>query len=242
MFLLVFVFAIPLTRSVFFSRIPSPVRRVLMDDFSEGSAEACLEAAARSDPGARVVGYARVSTQDQNLDLQLDALGAAGCTRIYTDLGISGTRCSRPGLAEALGSLQAGDKLVVWRLDRLGRSLVHLLDIVGELQASGVAFESLKERIDTVSSGGRLMFHIMAALAEFERNLISERTRAGLSAAKDRGKRLGRPRALSEAECQQANERYLGGEPLEEIARSFSCSRATLLRWLSGGGPAKGGA
>jgi DNA invertase Pin-like site-specific DNA recombinase len=140
------------------------------------------------------IGYARVSTDDQKLDLQMNALDAAGCTRIFTDKGISGSKDERSGLTAARLALERGDTLVVWRLDRLGRSLNHLIKVIDELGKLGVQFQSLTENLDTTSAGGRLVFHIMAALAEFERALISERTKAGMQAAKARGVHVGRPR------------------------------------------------
>ncbi|WP_080431511.1 recombinase family protein [Burkholderia ubonensis] len=140
------------------------------------------------------IGYARVSTEEQCLDLQLSALKAAGCDTILSDHGVSGSRFDRPGLHEALRIAQVGDTLLVWRLDRLGRSLRHLLEAVNSLGQRGVEFASLTERIDTRSSTGMLMFHMIAALAEFERSLISERTRAGMAAARARGAKIGRPK------------------------------------------------
>src|SRR5438105_1817609 len=125
------------------------------------------------------VGYARVSTQDQTLDLQKDALEKIGCTKIFTDI-ISGAKAERKGLQEALAYVRAGDILVVWRLDRLGRSLKHLIEVVSNLEKRGIGFKSLTENIDTTTSGGRLVFHIFGALAEFERDIIRERTNAGL--------------------------------------------------------------
>src|SRR5579885_1809842 len=140
-------------------------------------------------------GYARVSTQDQTLDVQRDALKAAGCTRIFTDT-MSGAKAERPGLTEAFDHLRAGDTLVVWRLDRLGRTLKDLLDLVARLQRDGIAFKSLTEQLDTTTPTGTLIFHIFGALAEFERALIRERTQAGLAAARARGRNGGRPKAL----------------------------------------------
>ncbi|WP_345770914.1 recombinase family protein [Brucella intermedia] len=140
------------------------------------------------------IGYARVSTDLQKMDLQMDALNQAGCDYIFTDHGISGATVERPGLRQAIEMLQRGDTLVVWRLDRLGRSLVHLVEQVSSLGQQGIEFRSVTESIDTSSSGGKLLFHMIAALAEFERSLISERTKAGMAAAKLRGKHVGRPR------------------------------------------------
>src|SRR5919199_4696462 len=137
------------------------------------------------------IGYARVSTDEQNLDLQRDALQKADCELVFTDQ-VSGTKARRPGLEDALSHLRTGHTLVVWRLDRLGRSLRHLIDTVTDLQQSGIGFKSLQESIDTTSSGGKLIFHIFSSLAEFERDLIRERTQAGLEAARARGKVGGR--------------------------------------------------
>ena len=133
------------------------------------------------------IGYARVSTQEQTLALQQDALTKADCARVFTDTA-SGAKADRPGLEEALNFARAGDTLVVWKLDRLGRSLPHLLETVAGLQKRGVGFKSLTEQIDTTTSGGKLIFHIFASLAEFERDIISERTNAGLAAARARGR------------------------------------------------------
>ena len=142
-----------------------------------------------------LVGYARVSTTDQNLDLQTDALQAAGCERLYTDT-VSGAKVDRPGLTAALNTCRPGDTLVVWKLDRLGRSLPHLVETVRDLIACGVGFKSVQEQIDTTTAGGKLIFHIFASLAEFERDLIRERTNAGLSAARARGRKGGRPKGV----------------------------------------------
>src|SRR3954462_4884255 len=143
-----------------------------------------------------LIGYARVSTLDQTFALQQDALTVAGCEQLYTDTA-SGSVTDRPGLAQALSHLRSGDTLVVWRLDRLGRSLAHLIDTVRELQERGVGFRSLQEQIDTTTSGGKLVFHVFGALAEFERDLIRERTHSGLAAARKRGRLFGRPKVLS---------------------------------------------
>ena len=147
-----------------------------------------------------LIGYARVSTVDQNLALQRDALTAAGCERVFTDEGVSGSDTARRGLDGALAALGPGDTLVVWKLDRLGRSLSHLVSLIAELGARRVNFRSLSDPIDTASSGGRLVMHIMGALAEFERGLIVERTQAGIQAAKKRGVQLGRRPSLAPAQ------------------------------------------
>lgn len=143
-----------------------------------------------------LIGYARVSTDDQNLDLQIDALKQVKCDRIFCDQGYSGALRSRPALDEAMALLKPGDALVTWKLDRLGRSLSHLISFIAELEGRGVAFRSISDAIDTRTAGGRLQFHMLGALAEFERSLISERTKAGIAAARARGKKLGRPAKL----------------------------------------------
>src|ERR687883_2129500 len=147
------------------------------------------------------IGYARVSTDEQNLDLQLSALERADCKQIFTDK-VTGTKAERKGLNDALSHLRSGDTLVVWRLDRLGRSLRHLIDTVTTLQERGIGFKSLTESIDTTTSGGKLVFHIFGALAEFEREIVRERTQAGLTSARSRGKVGGRPKVLSAKEVQ----------------------------------------
>ncbi len=175
------------------------------------------------------IGYARVSTQDQNLALQLRALESTGCERIYTDQGYSGSTTARPGLKQAMQALQCGDTFVVWRLDRLGRSLVSLVDMVSRLKEGGVEFVSLSEHIDTASSAGRLVFHMMAALAEFERSLISERTRAGMAAARYQGRHMGRPLALTEEQLKEARVE-LQREPIAEVAQRYGIHPRTLQR------------
>jgi DNA invertase Pin-like site-specific DNA recombinase len=178
-------------------------------------------------------GYARVSTDEQNLGLQLDALEAAGCEAIYRDEGISGAATRRPGLDELLAALQPGDVLVVWRLDRLGRSLQHLIAVIDELAARGVGFRSLCDNIETTTAGGKLIFHIFGALAEFERSLIGERTKAGLKAARKRGKRLGRPQSLTEAQLSHAAHMIrTKQETASGMAEMFGVDRSTLHRAL----------
>jgi DNA invertase Pin-like site-specific DNA recombinase len=179
-----------------------------------------------------LVGYARVSTQDQNLDLQKDALKKAGCERILVDQA-SGAKSERPGYNAAMQVLRKGDTLVVWRLDRLGRSLSHLLKIVKELEARQIDLKSLQESIDTGTSTGTLIFHMFGALAEFERNLIRERTMAGLTAAKARGKKGGRPKALDEYKREVAVKLYHEGKhTAQEVARIMGISRGTLYNYL----------
>lgn len=156
-----------------------------------------------------IIGYARVSTDDQNLDLQMDALSRAGCARIFTDQGVSGATIEREGLSQAIAAVGKGDVLVVWKLDRLGRSLSFLISLIEKLRNDGAGFESLSDGIDTTAAGGKLVFHIMGALAEFERGLISERSKAGMQAARKRGKHIGRPVKLSREQINHAAQMVL---------------------------------
>jgi DNA invertase Pin-like site-specific DNA recombinase len=177
-----------------------------------------------------LIGYARVSTHDQTLNLQQDALQKAGCTKIFTDTA-SGAKTERKGLEEALNYVRKGDTLVVWRLDRLGRSLPHLITTMTDLEERGIGFKSLTENIDTTTSGGKLIFHIFGALAEFERNLIRERTNAGLTAARERGRIGGRPKALTPRQIPIAQSLY--DDPknsIAEICRTLKISKTTLYR------------
>jgi len=179
-----------------------------------------------------LIGYARVSTQDQNLDLQRDALEKARCEQIFTD-SVSGTKARRPGLEDALSHLRTGDTLVVWRLDRLGRSLRHLIDTVTNLQEKGVGFKSLTESIDTTTSGGRLVFNIFSSLAQFETEIIKERTQAGLQAARARGRTGGRRKALTEKQVQQLKQLAADkSSSVEEICKTFGISRMTFYRYV----------
>lgn len=175
------------------------------------------------------IGYARVSTEDQRLDLQLTALKRAGCVKVFKDHGLSGSAMARPGLKRMLASLRSGQTLVVWRLDRLGRSLVGLVEIVDELGRRGIDFQSLTEEVNTASPGGRLVFHIMAALAEFERTLISERTKAGMAEAQRRGSHVGRPPILSEQQVAEAI-RAVETELIKSIAARYGIHARTLQR------------
>ncbi|MDF3053192.1 MAG: recombinase family protein [Geminicoccaceae bacterium] len=179
------------------------------------------------------IGYARVSTGEQTLDLQLDALAKAGCGKIYQETA-SGAKAERPVLAEVLGYLRPGDTLVVWRLDRLGRSLKHLIETVSLLAERGIGFKSLTEQIDTTTPGGKLIFHVFGALAEFERDVIRERTNAGLAAARARGRLGGRPRKLVDAkQLELARTLYDGGQTdIATICQTLGISRATLYRYL----------
>jgi DNA invertase Pin-like site-specific DNA recombinase len=178
------------------------------------------------------VGYARVSSASQNLDGQTDALRAAGCEKIFADAA-SGKLAERPELSLCLGYLRAGDTLVVWRLDRLGRSLRHLVETVNVLAERGVAFASLHEGIDTTTSTGRLVFHIFAALAEFERELIAERAAVGRAAARVHGRVGGRPAKLSPEQVRLARVRYAARDvTVAEIAKAFGVGRGTIYRAL----------
>ena len=176
------------------------------------------------------IGYIRVSTVDQNLDLQQDALHKAGCEKIYQDV-TSGSKSERPGLGKLKDHLRSGDTLVVWRLDRLGRTLRDLIDWVNWLDEEGIAFKSLQEAIDTSTSGGRLIFHMFGALAEFERNLIRERTNAGLASARARGRLGGRPQALDEKRKKLLVKVYEDKDhSIPEILEMFSISKSTLYK------------
>jgi DNA invertase Pin-like site-specific DNA recombinase len=180
------------------------------------------------------IGYARVSTSDQNLDLQRVALKAAECERIFSDEGLSGTTTRRPGLDAALAALSSGDTLVVWKIDRLGRSLAHLVQLIADLGTRGIAFRSLSDPIDTGSAGGRLVLHMMGALAEFERSLIVERTQAGMDAARRRGQKLGRKPALTPEQVAMAARMIDNGESARAVARSLKIGKSTLYRHLPG--------
>ena len=185
-----------------------------------------------------LIGYARVSTQEQTLALQEDALCGAGCERLFTDTA-SGAKTERRGLEAALAFARPGDTLVVWKLDRLGRSLRHLIEVVTGLEEREVGFKSLTEQLDTTTSGGKLIFHLFAALSEFERDVIRERTRAGLSAARARGRKGGHPRASSfddpkKVALAQAlyNDRT---HSIADICNSLRVSRSTLYRYVKTG-------
>lgn len=178
------------------------------------------------------VGYARVSTADQSLDLQIDALKQAGCEKVFHDIA-SGARTARPGLQDALAYVRRGDLLVVWRFDRLGRSLPHLIATVTTLEDRGVGFHSLQESIDTSTSGGKLIFHMFGALAEFERNLIRERTEAGLKAARARGRLGGRPKALDDKRQELLFKLYDEKQhSIAEICELVGISKTTLYDYL----------
>ena len=178
------------------------------------------------------VGYARVSTVDQNLDMQTDALKKEGCKEIFEDHA-SGAKADRDGLRKALEFMREGDTLVVWKLDRLGRSLKHLIDVINRLNDNKMYFKSVQESIDTASSGGKLIFHVFGALAEFERDMIRERTLAGIEAAKQRGRIGGRPKKMDKKKIALA--RTMHNDPsnsIGDICEILNISKSTLYRYL----------
>ena len=180
-----------------------------------------------------LIGYAQVSTDDQNLDLQRDALKGAGCERMFEDM-VSGAKADRTGLAAMMTVLRAGDTIVIWRLDRLGRSLKNLIELVERFESAKVGLRSLQENIDTTTSGGRLVFHLFGALAEFERNLIRERTQAGIAAARARGRMGGRPKQLDPDKLALAlrlhhEDKYT----IKEICQMMGISKSTLYNYLA---------
>lgn len=178
-----------------------------------------------------LIGYARVSTQDQNLELQIQALTQAGCQKIFEDK-ISGSRAERPGLAKTLEMLREGDTLVVWKLDRLGRSVKNLVDLVGDLYNQGIQFKSLTDAIDTATTSGRFFFHVMASLAEMERELTVERTRAGLEVARQLGRKGGRKRQMTDSKIESAKKLLANGVPPRDVAKNLGVSVPTLYRWI----------
>jgi DNA invertase Pin-like site-specific DNA recombinase len=200
-------------------KVRKPTRKTnLLTNFNGGS--------------AMRIGYARVSTHDQNLDLQKDALTKAGCEKVIVDVA-SGKQEKRSGLDRARDQLRKGDVLVVWRLDRLGRSLKHLIELMNELEVAEIGFCSLQESINTTTPGGKLVFHIFGALAEFERNLIRDRTKAGLDAARARGRKGGRPKALDAEQRTLAVDLYeRRTHTVEEICRTLGISKPTLYGYV----------
>ena len=182
--------------------------------------------------GMAAIGYARVSTTDQDLALQLDALAKAGCARVFEDRA-SGATTDRPGLAAALGFVREGDILTVWKLDRLGRSLPHLIETVNAMEARGVSFRSLTEAIDTTTLGGRLVFHIFGALGQFERDLIRERTRAGLDAATARGRQGGRKPVVTDEKLRRAQTLIIQGLTVREVAARVKVGKTALYAALA---------
>lgn len=178
-----------------------------------------------------LIGYARVSTQDQNLALQIEALTKAGCKKIFEDKS-SGSRAQRPGLVKVLEILREGDTLVVWKLDRPGRSVKNLVDLVGELHKQNIQFKSLTDAIDTGTASGRFFFHVMASLAEMERELTVERTRAGLEVARQLGRKGGRKRKMTDSKIESAKKLLANGIPPRDVAKNLGVSVPTLYRWI----------
>ena len=178
-----------------------------------------------------LIGYARVSTQDQNLDLQIDALTNAECKKIFHEK-TSGSRAIRPEFSKALEALREGDTLVVWKLDRLGRSVKNLVDLVGELHKLGIQFKSLADAIDTAPPSGRFFFHVMASLAQMERELTVERTRAGLEPARKLGRKGGRKRRMTDSKIESAKRLLANGVPPRDVALNLDVSIPTLYRWV----------
>ena len=180
-----------------------------------------------------IIGYARVSTTEQNLDLQLNALHAAGAERVFSDQGVSGSKTERPQLAAVLDHLRAGDTLAVWKLDRLGRNTRHVLEVIEELESRSVGFRSLTEAIDTTGPMGKAMLTIMAAFAQLERDTIIERTRAGLAAAAENNRHGGRPRKVDHATAAKVHELKAKGINATDIGKMLGVSRATVYRYLA---------
>lgn len=185
-----------------------------------------------------LIGYARVSTADQDPQLQLDALSAGGCARIFTDHGVSGAKTERPELDRCLDHLREGDVLAVWKLDRLGRNTVHVLQLIEELTQRGIGFRSLTEGLHTDGPMGKAMLTIMAAFAQLERDTMIERTRAGLAAAAANGRKGGRPRKVNDADAAKARALKAKNVTVPDIAKMLGCSRATVYRYLSNTEPA----
>ena len=178
-----------------------------------------------------LVGYARVSTLDQNLDLQLSALEEAGCEKLYQDQ-ISGTKANRPGLTMALEVLRKNDTLVVWKLDRLGRTVKGLIDLVNLLHQKEIHFKSITDNVDTSTPAGRFFFHVMASLAQMERELLAERTKAGLAAAKAKGRVGGRKRKMTQSKIESAKQLLASGSLPRDVAQNLGISVPTLYRWI----------
>jgi DNA invertase Pin-like site-specific DNA recombinase len=181
----------------------------------------------------QLVGYARVSSPDQNISMQIDALEKAGCEAIYTDDGISGAKQNRPGLKKALKALKPGDTLIVWKIDRMARSLLHLLTIAADFEKRGIQLRSLTEPIDTTTPAGRAFYQMTAVFAELQRSLIRENQKACIAAAKKRGRHLGRPRKLNPQQKAHAAELLKAGKPPAEVAELLSVHRTTLYRALA---------
>src|SRR5246127_2984373 len=180
--------------------------------------------------GIMNIGYARISQDTQSIDLQIDALTAAGCEKIFTDT-MSGSRNDRPGLKQALEFVRFGDSICVWRLDRLGRSLPHLIQLMQDLDGCGIGFRSLTEAIDTTTPGGRLTYNLFASLAEFERSVLRERTRAGLRAARQRGRLGGRPRLVTAEKLDAVRRLLEAGTSVRDVATALGVSVPTIYRY-----------
>ena len=178
-----------------------------------------------------LIGYARVSTQDPNLDLQIDALTKAGCEKLFQEK-MSGSRAARPEFSKALETMRQGDTLVVWKLDRLGRSVKNLVDLVAALQKRDIQFKSLTDAIDTGTPSGRFFFHVMASLAQMERELTIERTRAGLETARKLGRKGGRKRRMTDSKIESARKLLSSGMPPRDVALNLNVSIPTLYRWI----------
>jgi DNA invertase Pin-like site-specific DNA recombinase len=178
-----------------------------------------------------LVGYARVSTVDQNLDLQLSALKEVGCETLYQDQ-ISGTKANRPGLSMALEVLRKNDTLVVWKLDRLGRTVKGLIDLVNQLHQKEIHFKSITDNVDTSTPAGRFFFHVMASLAQMDRELMAERTKAGLAAAKAKGRIGGRKRKMTQSKIESAKQLLSSGSLPKDVAQNLGISVPTLYRWV----------
>jgi DNA invertase Pin-like site-specific DNA recombinase len=178
-----------------------------------------------------LIGYARVSTQDPNLDLQIDALTKAGCEKLFQEK-MSGSRAARPEFSKALETMRQGDTLVVWKLDRLGRSVKNLVDLVAALQKRDIQFKSLTDAIDTGTPSGRFFFHVMASLAQMERELTIERTRAGLETARKLGRKGGRKRRMTDSKIESARKLLSNGMPPRDVALNLNVSIPTLYRWI----------
>lgn len=188
-----------------------------------------------NDGDAMKVGYARVSTTDQSVDAQVEMLKAAGCDRIFEETA-SGAKSDRPILKGTIDFMRSGDVLVVYKLDRVARSLPHLISLMDQLKQSEIGFQSLSEDINTTSAGGKLLFHIMGAIAEFERDMIRERTQAGLRAAKQKGRTGGRPRQMTDDKVKAARRLLDDGTPVRDVASLLAVSVPTIYRWLPGSG------
>lgn len=182
-----------------------------------------------------LIGYARISTLDQNLELQLSALQEIGCEKIYQDQ-ISGIKTNRPGLSTALEVLRKNDTLVVWKLDRLGRTVKGLIDLVNQLQQKEIHFKSITDNVDTSTPAGRFFFHIMASLAQMERELMAERTKAGLAAAKAKGRVGGRKRKMTQSKIESAKQLLSSGSLPRDVAQNLGISVPTLYRWVPASG------